>query len=45
MLILGDKEVEAKAVGIRKRQEGDIGAMDIDKFIEKIKSEVENYEK
>ncbi len=45
MLILGDKEVEANAVGVRARKEGDIGAMPIDEFISKIKSEIENFER
>ena len=40
MLILGDKEQEAKAVGVRARQEGDIGAMELDKFIQRIKEEI-----
>ena len=43
MLILGDKEVEANAVGVRARKEGDIGAMPIEQFIEKIKNEVKNF--
>jgi len=43
MLILGDKEVEAKAVGVRSRKEGDIGAMETHKFIEKVKEEVAKY--
>lgn len=43
MLILGDKEVEADAVGVRARKEGDIGAMPIDEFISKIKSEIESF--
>jgi len=43
MLIIGDKELEAKTVGVRSRKEGDIGQMDIDKFIEKIKYEEENF--
>ena len=37
MLILGEKEVEAKAVGVRARGEGDIGAMSLDEFIQKLK--------
>ena len=41
MLILGDKEVEAGAVGVRSRAAGDIGAMKIDEFIQKISSEIE----
>ena len=45
MLVIGDKEVEAGTVGIRKRQEGDIGAMGIDEFVQKIKEEIENFAK
>ncbi len=41
MLILGDKEVEAGAVGVRSRAAGDIGAMKLDEFIQKISSEIE----
>ena len=41
MLILGDKEVEAGAVGVRARNAGDLGAMKLDEFIAKIISEVE----
>ncbi len=40
MLILGEKEVEANAVGVRARKEGDIGAMKIEEFISKIEDEV-----
>ena len=43
MLILGEKEVEAGAVGVRARKDGDIGAMPIDNFIAKVKEEVENF--
>ena len=42
MLILGDKEVEANAVGVRARREGDIGAMSLPDFIAKINSEIES---
>ena len=42
MLILGDKEVEAGAVGVRSRKDGDIGAMKLEEFIAKIISEVES---
>lgn len=45
MLILGEKELEAKSVGVRSRKEGDIGQMDRKDFISKIKEEVENYTK
>ena len=43
MLILGDKEVEANAVGVRSRQDGDIGQMSIADFINKIQEEVKNF--
>lgn len=43
MLILGDKEKESGTLGVRARKEGDIGAMEIDKFIEKVNLEVEKF--
>ena len=42
MLILGDKEVQSNQVGVRARGEGDIGAMDENKFIEKVNEEIKN---
>ena len=42
MLIIGEKEVEANAVGVRSRKDGDIGAMSIDEFINKIKLEIKD---
>ena len=44
MIILGDKEVEAKAVGVRSRKAGDIGQMSIEDFMNKIKEETEKFE-
>ena len=44
MIILGDKEVEAKAVGVRSRKAGDIGQMSIEQFINKVKEEVSKFE-
>ena len=44
MLILGDKEVEANAVGVRSRKDGDIGQMQLQDFIAKVQKEVENFE-
>ena len=41
MLVLGDKEVQSKSVGVRKRAEGDIGAMSVEELIEKLQKEVE----
>lgn len=43
MLVVGDKEVEANAVGVRSRKDGDIGAQKIEDFISKTKEEIENY--
>jgi threonyl-tRNA synthetase len=40
MLIVGEKEVKSKTVAIRDREKGDLGAMKIDKFLEKIKKEI-----
>lgn len=45
MLILGDKEVQNEQVGVRSRSEGDIGAMDESKFIEKVNEEIKNFGK
>ena len=44
MLILGDKEVSSNSVGVRSRKEGDIGAMQINEFIEKITKQIKEYE-
>jgi len=43
MLIIGDKEVEANAVGVRSRKEGDIGQKSVEEFIAKLKEEIENF--
>jgi len=40
LLILGDKEIESHSVGARERGKGDLGAMPLDKFIEKFKEEI-----
>ncbi len=45
MLIIGDKEVEANAVGVRSRKDGDIGAMKVTEFIAKIKEEERTFAK
>ena len=42
MLIVGAKEVETNTVSIRKRGEGEIGALSIDDTIDKIKAEIAN---
>ena len=43
MLVIGDKEIEANAVGVRSRTDGDIGQMKLDEFVEKVVDEVKNY--
>jgi len=45
MLIIGEKEVEANAVGVRSRKEGDIGQMQTADFINKIKEEEKTFAK
>ena len=42
MLIVGAKEVETNTVSIRKRGEGEVGALSIDDTIAKIKQEIKN---
>jgi len=39
MLVLGDKEIENDSVGVRERLAGDIGAMSVTDFAEKVASE------
>ena len=43
MLIVGDKEIEANAVGVRTRKDGDIGQLKVDEFISKIEDEVKGF--
>jgi len=43
MLVVGDKEVEANAVGVRHRKQGDLGAMPIEEFISKATEEIKTY--
>ena len=42
MLIVGEKEQEAKAVSVRKHKEGDQGSLALSEFIDKIASEIKN---
>ncbi|MCL4079260.1 threonine--tRNA ligase [Coriobacteriia bacterium Es71-Z0120] len=39
MLVVGDREVEAGTVGVRERSAGDLGAMGIDSFVERVAAE------
>ena len=41
MLVLGDKEIEANAVGVRNRKDGDLGQMSLEEFLKKIKEEID----
>jgi len=41
LLIIGDKEIQAKSVGIRQRSKGDLGQMKLEDFLDKIKKEIE----
>lgn len=40
MLVIGDKEMENRAVAVRSRKDGDLGAMPLNDFIDKIVEEV-----
>ena len=41
LIILGDKEIEAGTVAVRHRKQGDLGAMALDEFSNKIRREIE----
>ena len=41
MLVIGDKEAESGNVAVRHRKDGDLGAMPLDAFIAKVKSEID----
>ena len=43
MLILGDKEIENNAVGVRSRKDGDIGQMQLQEFIDKANEEIKSF--
>jgi len=40
LLVVGDKEIDADSVAVRERGKGDLGAMKVEKFIEKISEEI-----
>ncbi|NME94477.1 threonine--tRNA ligase [Clostridium cochlearium] len=42
MIILGDKEVNENKVAVRSRKEGDLGAIALEEFIQKLNYEIEN---
>jgi threonyl-tRNA synthetase len=41
ILVLGDKEIKAKKIGLRTREKGDVGLTTLSAFIKKIKQEIE----
>lgn len=43
MAIIGDKEIEANAIGLRSRTEGDLGQMGLEEFEAKIEKEVKEH--
>ena len=43
MLIVGDKEIEANAVAVRARKDGDLGQMSVDSFLNRVHEEIKNY--
>ena len=45
MLVVGDKEQEAGEVGVRSRKDGDVGAMKLEDFVEKIDEEIKTFAK
>ncbi len=44
MIILGKKELESNTISVRSRSEGDLGAMSIQEFSQRISKEIENKE-
>ena len=40
MLIVGEKEMKSKSIAVRDREKGDLGAMKVEKFLEKIQKEI-----
>ena len=42
MVIVGDKDIENNTISIRKRKEGDLGAMTVEQFLEKIVPDRDN---
>ncbi len=45
MLVVGEKEIEENTVGVRSRAGGDIGAVKLQEFVDKVSKEVKNYTK
>ena len=43
MIIIGEKEVKSNLISVRSREGKDLGSMEIKKFINQIKSQIENF--
>jgi threonyl-tRNA synthetase len=41
LLVVGDKEMKSKSIRVRERGKGDVGEMKLNKFLEKVKIEIE----
>jgi threonyl-tRNA synthetase len=37
MLVVGDREMEVRAVGVREHRKGDVGAVPLDEFVERLR--------
>jgi len=42
MLVIGEKETQENLVAVRSREDGDLGTINIEEFVNNIKEEVEN---
>ena len=42
MLVIGDKEMENRTVAVRSRNNGDLGVMETEAFITRLKEEIES---
>ncbi len=42
MIIIGDKEQEAKKIAVRHRSKGDLGAVELDSFVSDLSTEIDN---
>ena len=42
MIIVGEREKQENKISIRKRNEGDMGSIDVDSFVKKIKNDIIN---
>jgi len=44
VLVVGDKEIQSKTVAVRHREQGDLGAMPLEKFLKRVKMELNNFQ-